>query len=57
MTQADQDKPDLTKGIPEGDLADGATLVAEVDGEAVLLARRGQEIFAIGATALITVGH
>ena len=50
MPEASQDKPDLTNGIPEGDLADGAILVAHVGDEAVLLARRGREIFAIGAT-------
>jgi hypothetical protein len=27
MAEASQDKPDLTNGIPEGDLADGAMLV------------------------------
>ena len=42
--------PDLTRGIPEGDLADGALLAGQVGEEAVLLARRGNEIFAIGAT-------
>ena len=50
MPDASQDKRDLTNGIPEGDLADGAMLVGQVGDEAVLLARRGQEIFAIGAT-------
>jgi len=50
MPDVSQDKPDLTNGIPEGDLADGAMLVGQVGDEAVLLARRGQEIFAIGAT-------
>ena len=50
MSDASQDKPDLTKGIPEGDLADGGMLVGQVGDEAVLLARRGGEIFAIGAT-------
>ena len=42
--------PDLTIGIPEGDLADGALLAGQVGEEAVLLARRGNEIFAIGAS-------
>ncbi|HZU90409.1 MAG TPA: FAD-dependent oxidoreductase [Stellaceae bacterium] len=42
--------PDLKNGIPEGDLADGAMLVGHVDDEAVLLVRRGAEIFAVGAT-------
>jgi len=42
--------PDLAAGVPSGDLADGAMLLGHADGEAVLLARRGDEIFAIGAT-------
>lgn len=51
MSDAEQAHgPDLTKGVPETDLADGAMLTGEVDGEAVLLARRGDEVFAIGAT-------
>jgi apoptosis-inducing factor 3 len=50
MAEASQDRPDLTSGIPESDLADGALLVGQVGDEAVLLARRGREIFAIGAT-------
>jgi NADPH-dependent 2,4-dienoyl-CoA reductase/sulfur reductase-like enzyme/nitrite reductase/ring-hydroxylating ferredoxin subunit len=50
MAGAGQDKPDLTNGIPEDDLADGAMLVGQVGDETVLLARRGAEIFAIGAT-------
>jgi nitrite reductase/ring-hydroxylating ferredoxin subunit len=50
MPDASQDKPDLANGIPESDLTDGAMLVAHFGDEAVLLARRGREIFAIGAT-------
>jgi nitrite reductase/ring-hydroxylating ferredoxin subunit len=51
MTEPSQsDKPDLSKGIPAGDLADGAMLVGQVGDEQVLLARRGSEVFAIGAT-------
>ena len=42
--------PDLSSGIPLGDLADGAMLLGHAEGEAVLLARQGDEIFAIGAT-------
>src|SRR5215203_6865589 len=44
------DKPDLAQGISEGDLADGAMLVGRIGEEAVLLARTGNELFAIGAT-------
>src|SRR5919204_6525404 len=50
MAEAGEDKPDLANGISEDDLADGAMLVGQVGEEAVLLARRGSEIFAIGAT-------
>src|SRR5919199_36652 len=50
MAETSQDKPDLTNGIAEDDLADGAMLVGQLGDEAVLLARRGAEIFAIGAT-------
>jgi NADPH-dependent 2,4-dienoyl-CoA reductase/sulfur reductase-like enzyme/nitrite reductase/ring-hydroxylating ferredoxin subunit len=42
--------PDLTQGVPEVDLADGAMLVGHVGEDAVLLARRGDEFFAIGTT-------
>ena len=42
--------PDLSSGIPLTDLADGAMLLGHAEGESVLLARRGDEIFAIGAT-------
>jgi NADPH-dependent 2,4-dienoyl-CoA reductase/sulfur reductase-like enzyme/nitrite reductase/ring-hydroxylating ferredoxin subunit len=42
--------PDLSSGISITDLADGAMLLGHADGEPVLLARRGDEIFAIGAT-------
>ena len=42
--------PDLKQGIPAGDVQDGGMLAGHVNGEAVLLARRGPEWFAIGAT-------
>src|SRR3954471_24210310 len=42
--------PDLSAGIPASDLADGAMLLGHAEGDAVLLARSGDEIFAIGAT-------
>jgi nitrite reductase/ring-hydroxylating ferredoxin subunit len=43
-------RPDLKNGVPEGDLPDGGMLVGRVDDNPVLLARRGKELFAIGAT-------
>jgi NADPH-dependent 2,4-dienoyl-CoA reductase/sulfur reductase-like enzyme/nitrite reductase/ring-hydroxylating ferredoxin subunit len=42
--------PDLASGIPAADLADGGMLAGHVGDEAVLLARRGTEVFAVGAT-------
>jgi NADPH-dependent 2,4-dienoyl-CoA reductase/sulfur reductase-like enzyme/nitrite reductase/ring-hydroxylating ferredoxin subunit len=42
--------PDLAKGVALSDVADGAMLLGHAEGEAVLLARRGNEAFAIGAT-------
>jgi NADPH-dependent 2,4-dienoyl-CoA reductase/sulfur reductase-like enzyme/nitrite reductase/ring-hydroxylating ferredoxin subunit len=41
--------PDLAAGIPENDLADDARLLGHAGGEAVLLVRKGEEIFAIAA--------
>lgn len=42
--------PDLTRGIATAELGDGAMLLGHVGDEAVLLVRRGAELFAIGAT-------
>src|SRR5690349_25026491 len=42
--------PDLSQGIPLSDLPDGGQVVGSFGGEAVLGVRRGEEIFAIGAT-------
>jgi NADPH-dependent 2,4-dienoyl-CoA reductase/sulfur reductase-like enzyme/nitrite reductase/ring-hydroxylating ferredoxin subunit len=42
--------PDLAQGISVDELADGRMLVGHVGQEAVLLARRGDAFFAIGAT-------
>jgi NADPH-dependent 2,4-dienoyl-CoA reductase/sulfur reductase-like enzyme/nitrite reductase/ring-hydroxylating ferredoxin subunit len=42
--------PDLSQGVAAGDVPDGGMLAGHSGGEAVLLARQGQEIFAIGAT-------
>jgi len=42
--------PDLTQGIELSQLADGSMQLGHAHGEAVLLARRGNEVFAIGAT-------
>jgi NADPH-dependent 2,4-dienoyl-CoA reductase/sulfur reductase-like enzyme/nitrite reductase/ring-hydroxylating ferredoxin subunit len=42
--------PDLAAGIELSEIADGAMLQGHVGEEAVLLARQGDEIFAIGST-------
>ena len=50
---AEQSKPkgpDLARGVPLDDVADGGMLAGHVGDDAVLLARRGNELFAIGAT-------
>ena len=43
------DGPDLAAGIPIASIADGAMLLGYAHDEQVLLARRGKEVFAIGA--------
>jgi len=43
------EKPDFTQGIAAGSLADGAMLVGRVGKDDVLLARAGDEWFAVGA--------
>jgi NADPH-dependent 2,4-dienoyl-CoA reductase/sulfur reductase-like enzyme/nitrite reductase/ring-hydroxylating ferredoxin subunit len=42
--------PDLAAGIALADLADGGSLLGHRGGEPVLVVRRGEEVFAIGAT-------
>jgi NADPH-dependent 2,4-dienoyl-CoA reductase/sulfur reductase-like enzyme/nitrite reductase/ring-hydroxylating ferredoxin subunit len=42
--------PDLSQGIALSELADGAQLLGHAAGEAVLLVKRGEEVFAVGAT-------
>lgn len=42
--------PDLAAGVPLSTIPDGGMLAGHAQGQAVLVARRGNEIFAIGAT-------
>src|SRR5262249_33054499 len=42
--------PDLTQGIAVSDIPDNGMLAGHVGEDAVLVARRGDEVFAIGAT-------
>ena len=41
--------PDLTQGVELSSIADGSMLLGHAQGEPVVLARRGDEVFAIGA--------
>jgi len=41
--------PDLTQGVELSTIPDGTMLLGHAQGESVLLARRGDEVFAIGA--------
>lgn len=41
--------PDFSAGIPETELRDGAMLVGHAKGEALMLARHGDEVFAVAA--------
>ena len=48
--QATLTGPDFGAGVDESTVRDGASLLGHVDGEAVLLVRRGDDFLAIGAT-------
>jgi len=43
---SDLEKPDLKNGAPSTSISDGGKLIGTVDGEEVLLVRRGTEFFA-----------
>jgi len=47
---SDDQGPDLTKGVPVTDLAEGAMLAGHVGEDQVLLARQGQDVFAVTAS-------
>src|SRR5688500_12001335 len=47
--QAPLTGPDLTQGVAAADVAEGTMLLGHAEGEAVLLARCGGELFAVGA--------
>jgi len=42
-------KPDFRNGFPIRDLLDGSMILGQADGEELVLGRRGDEFFAIGA--------
>ncbi|HZT02646.1 MAG TPA: FAD-dependent oxidoreductase [Steroidobacteraceae bacterium] len=51
MSEASQPSgPDLEAGVPESSLTDGGMLVGRVGAQAVLLVRRGPDVFAIDAS-------
>jgi NADPH-dependent 2,4-dienoyl-CoA reductase/sulfur reductase-like enzyme/nitrite reductase/ring-hydroxylating ferredoxin subunit len=49
-SQTEPAGPDLARGIPIDDLPDGQMRAGHVGGEPILLARRGDEFFAIGSS-------
>ena len=48
-TKIELSGPDLAEGVDISQIADGVMLLGHASGEAVLLARRGDDLFAIGA--------
>ncbi len=42
--------PDLISGVPQSSIAEGAMLLGHARGEPVILVRRGDDVFAVGAT-------
>jgi nitrite reductase/ring-hydroxylating ferredoxin subunit len=59
MTQLETelDGPDFTQGVKISTVPDGTMLLGHIRGEAVLLVRRGDEVFAIGAYCRIMAPH
>jgi NADPH-dependent 2,4-dienoyl-CoA reductase/sulfur reductase-like enzyme/nitrite reductase/ring-hydroxylating ferredoxin subunit len=49
MADTDTPRPDFKKGLPFADLPDGKIVSGTVDKDEVILLRRGDEIFALGA--------
>lgn len=49
MAEAEKAKPDFRDGVFARELADGAIALGQVAGEDVILVRRGDEFFAVGA--------
>ena len=44
----EKNKPDFRSGFLVGELRDGSMISGQADGEEVVLARRGDEFFAVG---------
>jgi len=49
-TSPEPEGPDLARGVPIESLPDGEMLVGHVDDDRVMLVRRGDEVFALGAS-------
>jgi len=49
MADIQENKPDLRNGFPIRDLRDGSMVLGQADGEDIVLARRGDEFFAVGS--------
>src|SRR5215469_8486543 len=47
--QTTPDRPDFTQGVPAADLAEGGMILGQAAGEAVMLAKSGGMLFAVGA--------
>ena len=47
--ETNPERPDFTEGVPTSDLVEGGMILGQVAGEAVVLARSGGAVFAIGA--------
>src|SRR6202012_2162056 len=45
----EKEKPDFKNGFPAEDIPDGGMVAGQLDGEDVMLARRGEEYFAVAA--------
>ena len=49
MAETQENRPDFRNGFSISDLRDGGMVAGQVDGEELVLVRRGDEVFAIGA--------
>lgn len=49
-SQAELSGPDLTRGIDQASVPDGGSLLGHVGDDAVIVVRRGDDLFAVGAT-------
>ena len=57
LRSEDELGPDLTAGVRVVDVPDGGVKAGHIGGTKAILVRRGEEIFAIGATCIIWALH